>query len=449
MQRTGQALPMKVRQSRATQRLGWMTTLLLIVALGLAALSGCGRTVENYAALKQLQDAIKQAADSSDDATVMKKSLTMLEFKPQGEFRVWALSQIITSARNLKDDAVLTQYLPDLDVSLGQLIDEDPPANAQPNSDLARIYQGAEAALREANAYAFFRWSYGKDSSPDVLKIFQVSGDAYIKYHSDTILLSDVLWQQAEFYRVTGENMKAVPLYEQAIVKDFQSKYPKKAQEKLAEIWTEESAKTPLPTDIKEATPIPSPHKEWMEIANRRMKAGLPDPERRAIELRFAEIHYAFGDKKTAYDIYLKLATSSPDPAALDAASRYTRLVHDADTIDAFRLLRSQLSTEAAPFLWKQAPFREQLFEIGKKQLAAEPPLKEDAYKLLADLAHTNQDATSVEAAKTLLNFAATAENKFDFRLIRKDLQDDKYLWSQPTFQNLVINLKKQVEGTE
>jgi hypothetical protein len=423
--------------------------LLLLAVLTAIALSACGRNVENYAALKQLQDAIKQAAETSDDKTIIEKSKTMLAFNPDVDYRVWALSQVILAARNLKDDAALAEYVPQLDVSLGQLVEAYPPSTAKPNSDLSRTYQLAESALRESNGYAFFRWAYGKDTAPDIMKIFQVSGDAYIKHHADTILLSDVLWQQAEFYRTTGQNMKAVPLYEQAIAKDFQSKYPKRAQEKLAEIWTEESAKTPLPTDITAPTPIPSPHTEWMEIANRRIKAGLPDQERHTVELRFAEIHYAFGDRATAYAIYLKLATSAPDPVALEAATRYTRLIHSADTLDALRTLRRQLSVEAAPSLWKQPPWRQQLFEIAKAQLATDPPLKDDAYKLLQDLAHTNQDPLSLDAARALLNFAATAEDKASFRLIRKDLQEDKFLWSNPSFQNLVVNLKKQVEGTE
>lgn len=440
---------MRSNQAGLGQQGRWVGCVVLAL-VGLLAVGGCGgRNTENYAVLKQLQDAIKQADTAADDETVLEKSLTMLSFKPEGDMHVWALSQTILTARNLKKDDIIRQRLPELDQALGALIEEEPPSTAKKDSDLARAYQLAESALREVNAYAFHRWDYGKDSSPDIIAAFKSSGEAYRKYHNDTILLSDVLWRDAEFYRTTGENMKAVPLYEAAIVKDFEGKYQKKCQEKLAAIWTEESAKTPLPTDIKEPTPIPSPHKEWMEIAERRMKAGLPEEEKRAITFRFGEVRYAFGNRKEGYDTFLALATSGQDASALDAAMRYLNLVHTNDTLDALRLLRSQLAIDKTPYLWKQDPFRQKFFEIAKKQFEAEPPLKEDAYKILQDLAHTNQDQTSVDAAKTLLTFASTHEDKFAFRILRKDIQDDKYLWSQPTIQNVVITLKKQVEGTD
>src|SRR5690606_10532412 len=93
--------------------------------------------------------------------------------------------------------------------------------------------------------------------------------EVYRVYFPDAILVADVLWREAEFLRISGRAIDAVPVYEEIEYQDFIGTHKAEARERVIQIWTDASRTTPLPNNIEARMEIPTPHAEWIAIAQR------------------------------------------------------------------------------------------------------------------------------------------------------------------------------------
>lgn len=341
-------------------------TFLFFVLLVPALVVGCGETQKdpNPAQLRTELSQEFHAIDSPDKRPpdFEAKLDRFLTLDPNPVDRVWVISQQIDLGRENNQLEAMPTHLHNLHEALESLAE-----GQGEHGSLEWCRGSAESTLRFLHKDVYERWVGGKDEH--LANIITTAGEMYWHHFPDAIAVADVLWVDAEFRRQNGQPMEAVSYYERILVKDFHNTYGDDARSRIIDAWTAASYGAELPTDLKEAVPIPSPHKEWMEIVGRTIKK---------------------------------------DPTSQEA--------------------------------------REYLFRIAKLKLAFAHT--EEAEAELMELAFSKEDDVAVEAASFLLEHEAkTYDTKYNFRKLRKTLQENKYLWSRSEFRSVYFRLKKEVEG--
>lgn len=330
------------------------------ILIGALLLGGCQvKTDPTPAELRaELVDDLRASEGSPDETKIDE----LLALSPPVHERVWALGHKVELRRTANDLTAIPKPLTELGTALTEL------ATAQiTDEDFKWSREAAERAMRQLHVDVYERWmGSGNDLTVNILTL---NGKLYREHFPDAIEGTEVMWRDAEMLRQTGQPMEAVPIYHMVIQKDFLGKYEDQARDRIIDAWTAASFNTPKPTGLKQAIPLPSPHKEWLEIVT--------------------------------------------------------------PVIDKDR------SAEKA---------REYLFRIA--QLELDYLNYEQGEAMLMDLAFSKEDKVAVEAAKVLLLHAAdTYRRKYDFRKLRKTLQENKYLWKQSDFRSLYFELKEKVEG--
>lgn len=309
-----------------------------------------------------LQDA-RQAFESAESSAPASELATLaLDFAAQPEApapeRVRVLSSALAAAAESQSLADLERLVPPLDASLTDMA----AGPADPANGLVEM--DAERALRSTHRAALVAWSGGGgDAAASLLDA------AFATYRTHFSLAADygqILWDRAEYLRRADRREEALAAYEIVIAEDVSGTYAEKAQQTIIAIWTVASEGTPLPDDVAERQPIPSPHAEWIEIARRRIDAAPTEPDSRRHLLRIADLQLAYKQTGDGYDTLRRVIAEADDRFSLDAASRM--LTHFTDSNPSrrdFRALRKELQKNK--FLWADRDFRQLVNGLKKR----------------------------------------------------------------------------------
>lgn len=332
--------------------------LLVLLALVLVVASGCRFASPMGDARPQLKRDLEAAiaGESSDDIVALAEAYVAEEVSPAE--RVWALLEGLSHASALGDLEACARLVPSLDSALASL----DATSTDPADDLLRI--GAEAAVRQTHDTAFGRWT---GTGSDVARALMSATVAlYQRHFDDSPHFAQFLWQRAEFLRRSGARMDAVPIYERILDVDYGGELRERAYTSVIEIWTAESQATPLPAALGEPMAIPSPHAEWIAIAQRRIAEAPGAPDSRRYLIRIAQIQLAYHQKAEGYDTLRRVIAAADDDASVEAASLLlTHLAGSNPSKRQFRTVRKELQGNA--HLWSDRGFRHLVKELRGK----------------------------------------------------------------------------------
>ena len=423
----------------------------LLIALAIFSTllaTACGSSQnKGSGVLYQVKQSIDESYNKAQYEDVLEQSERMLTLNPGSIDRVWALGRLLQSARELERKSVLQSKLDEMEEALASLSsDEGAFSENNGNKPVLAAYQQADAGLRAVQSYMFGLWKEGDTSEP-VTQAFLRSGELYQGYFDGAIAYSEVLWYEGEFIYLSGRPLEAVVLFDEMLVKDLQGHHDKLARERIASAWAEASQASKPASAAPTPREIPPRRQVWLDQLNAKANdTAAPELRRRELKMRIATMYLGFDHVEEGHKILLGL-TDKQDELSEEAVMRYFAHSYGHVGLEAFHKAFDAFSPEKAAWLWTLPNFRQQLYQSAESMLAQSPPNTADGYTLLVALTSTSNDDVAVKAASRYLEFAAVNENRKEFRIIRKALQANKYLWKEVKFRALVFKLKEQVEG--
>lgn len=328
---------------------------LVVILLGATACRFATREEDpRVAARSDLMAALDGAADG--DIVELVEAFVAHDFPVTD--RVWALTVGLEHALEASNLEASSRLLSQLDAALAEL---DTVRLAARDESL-RV--SAEVVVRGAHETAFGRWT---GSGNDVARaLMDLSVAVYQRHFEDSPHYAAFLWDRAEFLRRSGRRMEAIPIYETILTVDYSGTFRQRAYTSIIDIWSAESQATPLPSDVAQPMPIPSPHAEWIAIAQRRIAEAPAAEDSRKYLLRIARIQLAYHQIAEGYDTLRRIIAAADDAASIEAASLL--LNHFAASNPSkrqFRELRKEL--QANNHLWSDGGFRRQVKALSEK----------------------------------------------------------------------------------
>ena len=400
----------------------------------------------NQQTKNKLRTELTTAQQESQDDEIISLSLQLLPLLSESEEKVAVTTTALFSATSLENEELMLKTLQLLNNELVAWNAEFTLSELPHNSPRKEVYKQTEIALREANFLTFALIGPANSPSKILRETFYLSSEMYCKFFTTSILYSDILIKKAEFKMQYEARREAIPLLELAIEKDYTGKNTVAAKELIRDIWTQESFKSELPTNITKMTTIPTPHKEWIKISYLGSNSDSDPDQVMLFNMHRSRIMLAYGHLEEGYTSLEHIIQQNTESGTVEAAIILVEHAVTRPKMAGFLNVYERLE-ETNPAIFRKIPFRRNLFEISQRLLKEDPIKETFSYRIINDLIEAHNDNLSLEAATTMLLFASEHENQKEFRIIRKQLQKNKYLWKHKEFRLLVFNLKNKVAG--
>ncbi|OIP35028.1 MAG: hypothetical protein AUK47_17350 [Deltaproteobacteria bacterium CG2_30_63_29] len=367
-----------------------LTLLLLIVALT-ATMLGCGPN----ATLGEIEAALA----SGNRPLTFRRWSTFDKNSISPREQVQLTVRILQMAHEAKDPDDLRTSLDLLDESLTRLgpstrqtvdLDEDGKARLQAKDELDLVHLQLFESFKGEPIPAFER-----------------AGALYFEHYPDALLVAELYWREAEYFRQLGDPMRAITSYESVVLKDFGGALRPQADAQILAAWEHASKASPLPTNIEQMTPIPTPHKEWLATVEG------------------------------------QVARNPEDRTLLESRKRVAAIRRAYLQID-----EEQLLTELADLDLHYGVLNVAQHKLRLADILLQFDKPEQAYVHLKAVIALAEDDFAIEAAKRLITeLAQRRQSQKDFRIARKELQLNKFLWNNVGFRSFLTKLKDEVEA--